>query len=293
MIMVKNMDDKKSLFKKIIIIIFIIIIIITGLVLYSRYIATTGLIVKEYKITSEKLTDNFHGLKIVHLSDLHYGSTFDEKDLEKVVEKIKIIKPDIVVLTGDLFDTRFKLNDDQKQTIIKNLSKIDVTIGKYAIAGEQDTDEDWEKIIKESGFINLNNDYTSIYNSGSNYIFMAGISSNLNDDEKITKIDNYLNTLTDDNKPIYNILLLHEPDYITEIDYTKYDLVLAGHSHGGGIRLPFIGAIFLEEGAKKYHDEYYKLGNTDLYISSGLGTSNIDLRFLNKPSFNFYRLTNK
>lgn len=281
--------EKLSL-KKIITIIIVIITIISGTILYSRYVSTTGLVVKEYKVTNKNLTNNFHGLKIVHLSDFHYGSTFNQKELEKVIKKIKIIKPDIVVFTGDLFDTRFKLNNKQKQIIIKNLSKIEPTIGKYAITGNHDTDQDWENIIKESGFINLNDDYTSIYNNATNYILLAGIGSNANN---VTKIDNYLKTLTIDNKPIYSILLLHEPDYITKFDYTKYDLILAGHSHGGQVRLPLIGSIYTPTGAKKYHDEYYKLNNTDLYISSGLGTSNIDFRFCNHPSFNFYRLTNK
>ncbi len=84
---------------------------------------------------------------------------------------------------------------------------------------------------------------------------------------------------------------MHEPDFINEIDYNTFNLILAGHSHNGQIRLPFIGAIILPPGAKKYYKEYYKLNNTDLFISSGLGTSNLDIRLFNKPSFNFYRIT--
>lgn len=288
------MDKEKSLLRKIITFVITTIVVIGGLILYSRYIATTGLVVKEYKITNKSLTDNFHGLKIVHLSDLHYGSTFNQKELEKTVGKINQIKPDIVVLTGDLFDLRFKLNNKQLKTLIDNLGKIDASIGKFAITGNHDTDLNWERVIKEGGFTNLNDDFTSIYNNGSNYIFMAGVSSSLNSDitKKITKIDNYLDTLNDDNQPIYNILLLHEPDSISKIDYKKYDLILAGHSHGGQIKVPLIGTVYSPKGAKKYYDSYYKLENTDIYISSGLGTSTIDFRFLNRPSFNFYRLTN-
>ena len=92
---------------------------------------------------------------------------------------------------------------------------------------------------------------------------------------------------------IYRILIMHEPDFLTKFDYSNYDLVLAGHSHNGQVRLPFIGAIILPPNAKKYYNEYYNLGNTKLYISSGLGTSNIDFRLFNRPSINFYRITNK
>ena len=95
-----------------------------------------------------------------------------------------------------------------------------------------------------------------------------------------------------DSKPIYNILLIHEPDYIKDINYSKYDLILAGHSHGGQVRLPLIGSIYNPNGSKLYHNDYYKINNTDLYISSGLGTSIYDFRLFNRPSFNLYRLTN-
>ena len=94
-------------------------------------------------------------------------------------------------------------------------------------------------------------------------------------------------------RDLYKILLIHEPDYINNIDYSNFNLILAGHSHNGQVKLPFVGGIILPNGAKKYYKEYYKLNNTDLYISSGIGTSQISFRLFNRPSINFYRLTNK
>ena len=221
----------------------------------------------------------------------------NENDTKNFAKKLasKLKPRNIVVLTGDLFDNRYKLTSKQKQILIKNLSEIEVTIGKYAISGNHDINTDWEEVIKASDFVNLNDDYTSIYDDGTDYIFLAGISSSLKSDviPKATKIENYLDTLNDEEKPIYKILLIHEPDYINKFDYSRYDLILAGHSHNGQVRLPFVGAVYTPNGAKKYYNEYYKLRDTDLYISSGLGTSKYDFRFLNRPSFNFYRLTNK
>ena len=86
---------------------------------------------------------------------------------------------------------------------------------------------------------------------------------------------------------------MHEPDYIDDIDYSKFDLVLAGHSHNGQVRIPFIGATILPDGAKKYYKEYYKLEDTKLYISSGIGTTILPIRLFNKPSYNFYRIIKK
>ena len=279
--------------KKIIITLIIIILLISSILLYSRFIATKGLKIKEYKVVNTKITDFYHGLKIVHLSDVHYGSTINEKELNNIVNKINEIKPDIVVLTGDLIDNRIAFDKD---IIINCLSKIEANLGKYAISGNHDLPiDDYNYIIKESGFTNLDNKYDLIYYKSNDPIVISGIGYDGEDiGIKTEQFDKYISELkTDDVKPIYSILLIHEPDTVDNLDLNKYDLVLAGHSHGGQVRLPFIGAIYTPVGAKNYYDEYYKINNTDLYISSGLGTSMYKFRLFNKPSINFYRITNK
>ena len=90
--------------KKVIKIIVVLLLLSISLILYSRYLATSGLKVKEYKVVNDKITDGLYGLKIVHISDIHYGRIVDLNKLETIVEKINLINPDIVVLTGDLFD---------------------------------------------------------------------------------------------------------------------------------------------------------------------------------------------
>jgi predicted MPP superfamily phosphohydrolase len=127
------------------------------------------------------------------------------------------------------------------------------------------------------------------------------MSSNLHGDltvqEKLEPFDKLLSDAKTNDiekiKPVYNIMIMHEPDYVEQLEKNNFDLILAGHSHNGQVRIPFVGAIVKPIGAKKYYKEYYKVNNTDLYISSGLGTSTLDVRLFNKPSFNFYRLTNK
>ena len=73
----------------------------------------------------------------------------------------------------------------------------------------------------------------------------------------------------------------------------NFNLIVSGHSHNGQVRLPVIGKIITPENAKKYYDPYYKIDNTHLYISGGIGNRTINLRFFNKPSFNLYRLVDK
>lgn len=273
-------------------ILLIIIVLFSLFTLYSRYIGTSGLKVKEYPIVNSKIPESFYGIKIAHISDVNYKVTTTKEELEKVVNEINLLKPDIVILSGDLFNKDIEYSKNDYKNLIEILGKINYNIGKYAIKGDNDLGiSKWESIINDSNFINLNDTYELIYNDDIAPILLVGISSN-------SKKSHIKNTIKDINEQVkekynYSILVLHEPDYINNINYSNYDLILAGHSLNGQIKLPFIGGIIRPNGAKKYYDEYYELDNTKLYISGGIGTNSFKFRFNNKPSFNLYRLRNK
>ncbi len=276
-------------------ILLVLIIIIIAVLLYARYIEPHMLEVKEYKIVNEKLAKRFHGFKIAHISDIHYGRVTFQEDLEKIVEKINLLKPDIVVFTGDLIDQDTIVTEKVKKDLIASLSKIKANAGKYAVSGNHDYyNEDFDVLIESCGFTNLNDKYDTIYIDQSNYIFIGGMSTNsygkVSVADKMDKMNDFLYKAK--KAPTYSILLMHEPDFIDEIDTSIYNMVLSGHSHGGQIRLPFIGGLIYPKFSQKYHDSYYKVKDTDLYISNGIGTSIVNFRLLNRPSFNFYRLVN-
>lgn len=283
------MDTK---LKKIIIIVVSIIVVISLFFIYSRYVEPKRFKIKEYAIRNSNIPDSFYGVKIVHLSDIHYKSTTDYSDLKKIVNKINLIKPDIVIISGDIFDSSIEYSDKDYNKIKKLLQNIDYNIGKYAIKGEEDLNiSKWEEIINDSEFVNLNDSYDLIYNEGIDPILLVGVSSNYK--------KNHINkTIEDINKQInteykYSILVLHEPDFIDDIINLKFNLALAGHSHGGEIVLPFIGGIIKDKYSKEYYKDYYRIDNTNLFISNGIGTDKYKLRFRNTPSINLYRLRNK
>ena len=142
--------------------IIIILISIILIIIYARFIATSGLITKEYTIYSDKLPYSYNGLKIVHFSDLHYGSVITSQRLKKIVEEINLINPDIVIFTGDLLDKSLKTDDKLVETISKQLKSISAKYGKYTIMGNHDYEENKskiEKIYKNSNFTLLNNQY--------------------------------------------------------------------------------------------------------------------------------------
>ena len=274
---------------------FLLFIILLGgtIYLYGTYIELKNYKIHEYKISSKKITDSFDGFTIVHISDLHYGKYLIKNDLKKIVKMINNTKPDILVLTGDLLDKDLKISPEIVAEITNELSKIKTKNGKYAITGNNDIKfDEWDNIIKNSNFINLNNNFDTIYNKKYDFLSISGLSS-FDDNESITnksqKAITYLNSF-EKNGPIYNILIMHEPDYIDKFEDNKFDLILAGHSHGGYINIPGYGALIKPDGSKKYWSNHYKLKNSDLYVSNGLGISDIKFRLFNTPSFNVYRL---
>lgn len=269
--------------KNIIIITIIIFLISSFLYVWARYVETKGLNVKEYKI-STNISDNFNGLKIVHFSDLHYSSTVNKSDLKKIVDKINFINTDIIVFTGDLID----ISDSEKiKEVTSELKRLNAKIGKYAVNGDKDINE-FDIIMKNCGFTVLNNSYELIYKNSYDSIIISGITSNLKDNDNVSNKLKTTYEYLEQNNAVYKILLTHEPDIIDNTNI--FDLVLAGHSHNSQINLPIIRDFTKIDGAKKYYLPYYKVNNTNLYISGGLGTANYKLRFLNKPSINFYRI---
>lgn len=267
--------------------IFIYILLIIGLIIiYSRYIATTGIQIKEYSVINNKIPESFKGFKVVHFSDLKYGSTTDQKYLKKLVNKINELNPDIIIFTGDLISSNYKLTDNDKKSIIENLNKLDPKIDIYSIRGDNDINETYNSIITQTKIIEKNNLNKLIYYKGDTPIMLIGLDDSINGNQSLDMAFNY------EENNYYKILITHEPDTYEKIKDKNIDLFLAGHSLNGQVRLPFIGSIYTPTGAKKYYDSKYKIDNTEIYISNGLGTSKIPYRLNNRPSINLYRFYN-
>jgi predicted MPP superfamily phosphohydrolase len=286
----KNKNYYKLRLRWKILILFILLVISTFL--WSYFIGTKGLEIKEYKVANNKIPASFYGLKVVHFSDLHYGRTIKEKELINHVNEINLTKPDIVIFTGDLIDRDIKATESIKELVIKHLKDINSTYGNYFVTGNHDRSlKDYVNIMEESNFKNINNNYDIIYGKDYENIFIGGMSSYITSTPNIKNVEQYFK----ENKeiPKYKIFVMHIPDDIKYIKDYNFDLVLSGHSHNGQVRFPYMGAIIKPLGAKKYYNEYYKIENTDFYISSGIGTSTLNIRLFDKPSFNLYRLVNK
>lgn len=267
-------------------IIFGILIFILLLFICLRFIGTKGLIIKEYKVVNKNIDASFYGFKIVHFSDLHYGMSVDEKVLSNLVDKINKTKPDIVVFTGDLIDKKKSYTESDTKLLTKYLSKIKSSYGNYYVNGDDDENiNSFDSIMVNSNFKSLNNNYEVITSEKNEKMLISGISTNAN-----IKI---FNDIFKDDDYKYKIIMMHYPDNYDLISKYNFDLVLSGHSHNGQVRLPYIGALAKKNNSKKYYDPYYKINDTDMYISGGIGNSKVNLRLFNTPSFNLYRLVDK
>lgn len=276
---------KNKIFKFLVFVILTIILTI----LYARYIGTERFEVREYKVESTVLTQNFSGLKVIHFSDLLFGSTVDMEDVKEMVNRINILKPDLVLFTGDLISSEYKINDLEKDKLIENLNNIDASIGKYAIYGDADYKiKTYESIMNKANFKVLDNSYDTVYYKDNNPLYIVGFPSSIK--EKI-KLDKGFEFYSDENRH-YTIVMLHEGKGIKYLDESTYevDLILGGHSLNGSVRLPLIGGLINSEDCYKYSNAHYEKGITDIYISGGLGTNEYKFRLNNKSSINFYRL---
>ncbi len=267
---------------------FIIISLLIIIILYASLIGTRIIDTKEYKVESTLLPESFHGLKIVHFSDIHYGTSINKKQLDKIVTKINELKPDLIIFTGDLIDKNITPTEDIKKELIESLSNLECSLYKYAIYGDEDLlNDSYKEIITTSNFTILENSSTLLYYKDTTPIEITGYNP-------IETSPNYtiLTNLVDeqDTTNYYKIVLTHEPDSVDKFINYSPNLILSGHTLGGTIKLPFLKPLFLPDNTTNYYEDYYKLKEADFYISNGLGTSGINGRLNNHPSINLYRL---
>lgn len=259
--------------KIVIIIIFIVLLFLCGI--YFKY-ENTKLQVTQYDIFNEKIPKEFIGYKIIQISDFH--NTKEKSLIEDLIKEIKNQKPDIIVITGDLIDSRNTSNE----IAIDFIKKIKDIAPIYYVNGNHEAriiDEYYELKSKmsELGVSILENKSTTIEKENS-IINIIGIN-----DPSFT-YESSINTIRYD-KNNYTILLSHRPELFSSYAKENMDLVLVGHAHGGQIRIPFIGGVVAPNQGifPKYSKGMFNENGTTMIVSSGIGNSIFPFRINNKP----------
>lgn len=265
----------------------LIILLIVYLIWGNKSIKITN-----YDINSEQLPQQFSGIRIAQISDLH-NAQFGKNNC-RLIKKLNRIKPDLIVITGDLIDSR-----RTNFPIALSFARQAVTIAPtYYIPGNHevrisDINSFYQKLVS-AGITLLHDESTLIYRSDA-FIRLAGLidaNARTVDPKQETK-DAIDHAVPKDS--VYTVLLSHCPKYFEIYAASGADLVLTGHVHGGQIRLPFIGGLYAPgQGLfPKYDAGLFTKGHTYMIISRGLGNSLFPLRFYNRPEIVITRLQTK
>ncbi len=227
--------------------------------------------INKINLKSNKLVEP---IRITQITDFHSNQNINLDDL---FEDIKDFNPHMILLTGDIID--YKTRDFSLAAKILEQSK-SITSRVFFINGNHEIRNKYYRefqLLVEKSEITILDDNWQVLELGNNKIKLFGASFYAGKDD-------YGKLFKDINPQEYNILLSHSPNRPINYLDEDTDLILSGHTHGGQVRLPLIGGIIAPgQGAfPKYDKGIFQIGNTLLYIDSGLGNSVYPIRTFNR-----------
>jgi predicted MPP superfamily phosphohydrolase len=266
-----------------------------GLAVYSGEIDRHWLEVTQRDIHLTGLPAAFDGLRIAHLSDIHMNEFTEAFFLRHVIGQINLIKPDVVLLTGDYVSAELT----SRQFAIRSAWRCANLLAqleckqRYSVLGNHDVSVNAKKItaaLQANGVTVLNNTCLPIERAGSR-IWLAGLDDPLegNPNPELAIPASIRNV---PNEPV--ILMCHAPDYadklLTHPAGNAVGLMVCGHTHGGQVRLPLVGALQLPPLGRKYVEGWFRLGQMQLYVNRGIGTVGIPFRLDCPPEATLFTL---
>lgn len=215
-------------------------------------------------------------VRIVFFTDVHLGPMYAPAHLGRIAEEINALKPGLVLFGGDFFA---KFPEDYGMLDVKNrvreLSRIRAPFGKYAVLGNHDIRKGGapyaKRLLQAGGFTVLWDECASL----SCGVELCGLSP-YSSGRALSRLPG----------KGYRICLCHMPDRARYLPLQRCDLMLAGHSHGGQVKLPFLTRVILPPGGKMFpYGLYFPHGEKAgaLFVSRGLGMSGLPFRFLCPP----------
>lgn len=274
--------------------ILIFIIIIAIICILSFIAGAKWLKVRNYYIASEKLDDDGAITRLVFISDLHEKSF--GKNNEKLINKIDDLAPDAIFIGGDTVDSYGKVGGEYEPLFeaLPKMAKTFLILGNHEYSAKRNYEI--TGVAENCGISVLEDEADTLMCNG-NIINIIGMNDYLSENIVCKTLAERFDKI---NVPYYserfNIVLSHRPCELKEMSQRGIDLILCGHTHGGQMRLPFIGGVFSPGCAKlfpKYDMGYFGINETDLIISSGLGASTIPLRLFNRPEITVIDLQGK
>lgn len=265
------------------------IILILIFILIAIYLYRNNNIINQTKIDfhSDKLPETFNNYKILHISDFH-NITYKNDNMDLVTD-LKTLNPNLIIFSGDAIDSR-NLKFDVAYAFFKQLMSIAPV---YYVSGNHEgrlsnysefmtnLDKLGVKVVNNSEMkLTLNEQHINIYGL-QDPRFDGKDDDNANDE---IKLKNQLESFSY-NDDEFNLLISHRPEHFRLYCEYPFDLIFAGHAHGGQVRLPIIGGLFAPNQGlfPKYTSGIYKSGRSSMLVSRGLGPSRFPFRINNHP----------
>ena len=262
----------------------ILAILISFAVMIYGYFEALSIRTEHVTVKTLKIPETIGRLRVVQISDVHLGLIVGKSRLNRILEKVKDARPDILVSTGDLVDGQM----DELDTLTDMIKNIPTTYGKFAVTGNHEFYAGLNRALaftKKAGFTILRGEGLTV----SNVLNIAGV------DDPAGK--RYVPSLVVSEKALlekmpgdkFTLFLKHQP-VISSESLGKFDLQLSGHTHKGQI-FPF---YLFTKLFYRMHSGLSKLtGNALLYVSRGSGTWGPPVRFLSPPEVTIIDITCK
>jgi predicted MPP superfamily phosphohydrolase len=251
---------------------------------YARCIEPERIVVRPVALRLPHLTPAFNGYRIVQISDTHYDTWMTGERLNRIMDQVNALNPDMIVMTGDFVSRKSRYEVDD---LVSSFCRLRARDGVYAVLGNHDyraNVQNVREIIRLSGMMELSNKVHPI-RRGDEVLYICGL-----DDvgAQESRLDLVLQQLPPDGAAI---LLVHEPDFADIAAAPgRFDLQLSGHAHGAQINIPFLRHVVLPPFAHRYYRGLYYSKAMALYVNPGLGMVGLPLRFRARPEITAFTL---
>lgn len=225
---------------------------------YTTVVEPNWIVLNPVDLAGMGLPSELGGMKIAFLSDLHRGAYSNDRDIEAACELAMDQNPDLIILGGDYVQG----GEKYIEPCARVLACLSAPLGVYAVLGNHDYWAGPDKVrgsLENAGIRVLVNDVRQLEYQGFSFA-LAGLDDALVGNPNPWIVD----------PKGFTLVALHEPDY-TEMLPNAPLLQLSGHSHGGQIRIPFLGHLYAPRMARKYTLGLYRAGKRLLHVSKGVG----------------------